>query len=723
MAWVFTTPEEAALCYARHVWEERAAFAAAEMRGKGPRPLSADEVKEAAAAEGLELVPSLTNESGFKGVCKSYGKYAVGVKENGVRIHLGTFATPEEAALCYARRAGAERAAAEAAQARGEGPQPLTADEARAAAAAEGLELVPSSSSETGFKCVVNGRGNFRVSFYVNGKQRRLGSFATPEEAALCYARRAGAERSAVEAAQARGEGPQPLTADEARAAAAAEGLELVPSAISFRGVSKHRGKYKAALRCSGKMRHLGIFATPEEAALCYARHIGAGRAAAEAAEARVAVPRPLKANEARASAAAEGLELVPSSSGETGFRGVFKHNGRYQGQIWENGKRRYVGSFATPEEAALCYARRAGAERAAAEAAQARGEGPRPLTADEARAAAAAEGLELVPSSSNETGFKGVTKNSGKYRAELKCSGKRYHLGMFPSPEEAALCYARHIGAERSAAEAAQARVERPRPLTADEARAAAAAEGLELVPSTSGETGFKAVCNRSGRYTTETWENGKKRHLGAFATPEEAALCYARHVRDLIDDWLIPGSRPAHRPSPQAPVPAPPTPSEVEQAEALRCWHLLLTAMREDQRKQQGSPSSSPAATTEHTSRKRLAVAVAFAEVVLQGAVTLQPQLTPESGDDPGAARCVICLEALDLSAASSRGEAACGHTPCCGNYFHKRCLSQWLQGSGQSDNDPLPIERLDKKCPTCRREQLVARTLVPGPCPQRL
>ena len=135
----------------------------------------------------------------------------------------------------------------------------------------------------------------------------------------------------------------------------------------------------------------------------------------------------------------------------------------------------------------------------------------------------------------------------------------------------------------------------------------------------------------------------------------------------------------------------------------------------MREDQRKQQGSHSSLPAATTEHASRKRLAVAVAFAEVVLQGAIPFQPQLTAESGDDPGAARCVICLEALDLSAASSRGEAACGHTPCCGNYFHKRCLSQWLQGSRQSGS-PLPIE---KKCPTCRRD-LVARALIPRALP---
>ena len=133
----------------------------------------------------------------------------------------------------------------------------------------------------------------------------------------------------------------------------------------------------------------------------------------------------------------------------------------------------------------------------------------------------------------------------------------------------------------------------------------------------------------------------------------------------------------------------------------------------MRDDQRQQQGSSSSLPAATTEHASRERLATAVAFAEVVLQGAVAFQPQLSAESGDDPGAARCVICLEALDLSAASSRGETACGHTPCCGNYYHKRCLSQWLQGSGQSG---ITVST-EPKCPTCRRD-LVARALIPGP-----
>ena len=70
-----------------------------------------------------------------------------------------------------------------------------------------------------------------------------------------------------------------------------------------------------------------------------------------------------------RVVAAAQGLALVPSSGCDTGFKGVY-----------------------------------IGAERAAAESAKARGKGPQPLTADEAWAAAAAEGLELVLSSSNET-------------------------------------------------------------------------------------------------------------------------------------------------------------------------------------------------------------------------------------------------------------------------------------------------------------------------------
>ena len=190
-------------------------------------PLTADEARAAAAearaaaaAEGLELVPSSRSETGFKGVkLHSGGRFEVFLRENGKQRYISIFATPEEAALCYARSIGAERAAAEAAEARDNGQQPLTADEARAAAAAEGLELVPSSRSETGFKGVVrNSGGRFEVFLRENGKQRYISAFATPEEAALCYARSIGAERAAAEAAEARA-----AEAAKARAAEAAE--------------------------------------------------------------------------------------------------------------------------------------------------------------------------------------------------------------------------------------------------------------------------------------------------------------------------------------------------------------------------------------------------------------------------------------------------------------------------------------------------------------------
>ena len=66
--------------------------------------------------------------------------------------------------------------------------------------------------------------------------------------------------------------------------------------------------------------------------------------------------------------------------------------------------------------------------------------------------------GLELVPSSRSETGFKNVSKNDGKYVTILREDGRYRYLGRFSTPEEAAFRYAEHIGAERAAEEAAEA-------------------------------------------------------------------------------------------------------------------------------------------------------------------------------------------------------------------------------------------------------------------------
>ena len=91
----------------------------------------------------------------------------------------------------------------------------------------------------------------------------------------------------------------------------------------------KNGGGFEARVRENGSLRSLGTVRTTIEAALCYARK----RAEAEAAEAKVVVV-PLTADEVRAAAAAEGLELVPSQSSETGYRGVYKHGGGFEARV-----------------------------------------------------------------------------------------------------------------------------------------------------------------------------------------------------------------------------------------------------------------------------------------------------------------------------------------------------------------------------------------------------
>jgi hypothetical protein len=41
-----------------------------------------------------------------------------------------------------------------------------------------------------------------------------------------------------------------------------------------------------------------------------------------------------------------------------------------------------------------------------------------------------------------SSTGFKGVTFEFGKYRAQIHCDKRKFHLGMYDTPEEAALAY-----------------------------------------------------------------------------------------------------------------------------------------------------------------------------------------------------------------------------------------------------------------------------------------
>ena len=204
-----------------------------------------------AAAEGLTLVKANTL-TGYKGVSRrqvgsihphtcAYSPYQVHITRHGVSEYLGAFATVEEAALEYARKVKAEETAE---------PPPMTAEEAYAAAAAEGLELLRAEKNASGFKGVQrhehNAKRPFKAVLHVLKEQEEqwhmegrdpkkkgplllkhtpddpdapkekpkewhgasassgvLGNFATAEEAALAYARALGPEYFAMRRAAA----------------------------------------------------------------------------------------------------------------------------------------------------------------------------------------------------------------------------------------------------------------------------------------------------------------------------------------------------------------------------------------------------------------------------------------------------------------------------------------------------------------------------------------
>merc|ERR1740139_819658 len=127
-----------------------------------------------AEAEGLTLVRSSSSQSGFLNVGMNASSkvrpYQASVRRDGKQVYLGHFATAEEAALHFARTPEAQAAAAL--------PPPMTAAEAFAEAQAEGLTLVRSSSSQSGFLnvCMIPSKVRpYQASVRRDGKQVYLG--------------------------------------------------------------------------------------------------------------------------------------------------------------------------------------------------------------------------------------------------------------------------------------------------------------------------------------------------------------------------------------------------------------------------------------------------------------------------------------------------------------------------------------------------------------------
>ena len=94
-----------------------------------PVPLTSEEVRQQAQAEGLTLLVA-KNTTGYFGVNLTHPgqpkPYQVRVRRGGKQVSLGYFATAEEAALCVARSPEGQAAAERVVSA-----PPLTGEEAR----------------------------------------------------------------------------------------------------------------------------------------------------------------------------------------------------------------------------------------------------------------------------------------------------------------------------------------------------------------------------------------------------------------------------------------------------------------------------------------------------------------------------------------------------------------------------------------------------------------
>ena len=151
-------------------------------------------------------------------------------------------------------------------------------------------------------------------------------------------------------------------------------------------------------------------------------------------------------------------------------------------------------------------------------------------MSSEVARQQAQAEELTLLVAD-NRTGYFGVTHQAYKskpYQARVKRAGRQVYLGSFATAEEAALCVARSPEGQAAAQKAAAAV-----PLTSEEARQQAQAEGLMLVVAKNSTGYFGVYLTHPGRpkpYQAAVWRGGKQVSLGYFATAEEAALCVAR-------------------------------------------------------------------------------------------------------------------------------------------------------------------------------------------------
>ena len=245
----------------------------------------------------------------------------------------------------------------------------------------------------------------------------------------------------------------------------------------------------------------------------------------------------------------AQGVRLYHSQRTGSGYQGVTRIK---QSNRWEARYRKtYIGSYSSPVDAAVAYARHARqAEEQVAASSSAGGSAD-----EEEELLEEVDGIKLHLSSNNATGYKGVFAQHGRFQAALSSNGNRHSIGYFPTAVEAAVAYARYLDtAAREQVEESESDGEaeqnvyglRNQVNETQQAGPGASGEslireiqgvqileevdGIKLHLSSKSATGYKGVCEQDGRFRASVSSNGQQRHLGYFPTAVEAAIAHAR-------------------------------------------------------------------------------------------------------------------------------------------------------------------------------------------------
>ena len=207
-----------------------------------------------------------------------------------------------------------------------------------------------------------------------------------------------------------------------------------------YTGVSKKGEKFFARIRVDAKERSLGTYATAKEAALAYDCAVVQHKLPSS----KLNYPDGLPIDD-------EDYEELMNpkkkrrlrSNNTTGYKGVANSGKRFRAMIGIGGKKKALGTYDTPKEAALAYDRAVVQHKLPSSKLNY----PDGLPIDD-------EDYEELMNpkkkrrlrSHNTSGYNGVCKNGKRFVARIGIDGKLKHIGTYDTPKEAALAFDRAV-------------------------------------------------------------------------------------------------------------------------------------------------------------------------------------------------------------------------------------------------------------------------------------